>query len=712
MIKFKELTIRNFLSVGNVTQSLALSDTSLCLVIGDNIDLGSNGNRNGTGKTTIINAINYALFGSAISSIRKDNLINKINNKNMYVTLEFEKGDTTYRVERGRKPNVFKFLVNNKQFVDAEEMDESQGESKRTQIEIERILNVTKDIFQQIVTLNTTTPAFLDMKAADQRDFIENLLGICILGQKAEALKAMIKETKATILTEEVTINTITASNEKIQASIDALATKSEEWNNDQSNILRQYADTLESMLKVDTDSEIKKFEIITVYQDNIKAKNTITTELERNLKIVSDSQEWEKTRTSKIAKIESDLLTALKYDVNAEIKKFAEIDAYNQKYQDYNQLQREYANIQQAIEKNEISLSQYQKEKQTLLQNKCFACGQNINDEHHQVLLTENSNQIAITEETLNTNRAKQAEITPRIADNDVSGITPPKSIFASISEAYTHKNTIEKLQAEGETIKIAVNPFLENIDKAYIDELTVELAKYDSLGDPPALSSFESINDIYEYRNKINKIQHDIDSKEKEQNPFNEQIKALTDSGFREISYETINVAKRTLNHQEFIYNLLTKKDSVVRKNIINQNLFLLNNRLKLYLQKLELPYQVTFESDMSVSINNLGNELDFGNLSRGEKTKLIISLSLAFRDVYESLNVPTNLLFVDELLDNGMDYIGVENTVKILKQLISTQNKDIFLVSHREELLSGQVSNILHVIKENGFTSFLAA
>ena len=83
MIRIKNLSVKNFMSVGNVTQAVDFDRKDLTLVLGENIDLGGDdtGSRNGTGKTTIINALSYALYGAALTNIRKDNLVNKTNTK-------------------------------------------------------------------------------------------------------------------------------------------------------------------------------------------------------------------------------------------------------------------------------------------------------------------------------------------------------------------------------------------------------------------------------------------------------------------------------------------------------------------------------------------------------------------------------------------------------------------------------------------------------
>ena len=102
MIKIKELTVKNFMSVGNATQGVDFDREQLTLVLGENLDQGGDdsGSRNGTGKTTIINALSYALYGQALTNIRKDNLVNKTNNKAMLVTLTFEKDGRNYHIER------------------------------------------------------------------------------------------------------------------------------------------------------------------------------------------------------------------------------------------------------------------------------------------------------------------------------------------------------------------------------------------------------------------------------------------------------------------------------------------------------------------------------------------------------------------------------------------------------------------------------------
>jgi len=150
------------------------------------------------------------------------------------------------------------------------------------------------------------------------------------------------------------------------------------------------------------------------------------------------------------------------------------------------------------------------------------------------------------------------------------------------------------------------------------------------------------------------------------------------------------------------------LIKPDSFIRRKIIDQNLKYLNSRLGFYLDEIGLPHQVKFLNNLDVEITELGRDLDFDNLSRGERNRLILSLSWAFRDVYESLNIPINFVCIDELIDSGMDSVGVDSAMAVLKRMSRQLNKNIFLISHRDELQT-RAESILHVTKENGFTQY---
>jgi ABC-type glutathione transport system ATPase component len=217
-----------------------------------------------------------------------------------------------------------------------------------------------------------------------------------------------------------------------------------------------------------------------------------------------------------------------------------------------------------------------------------------------------------------------------------------------------------------------------------------------------------YDKESDAIQHQATVSNLEQQITSKSADVDPYTDQITEMQNQALKEITYDTLNELTRLQEHQEFLLKLLTSKDSFIRKKIIEQNLSYLNARLTHYLDRVGLPHTVVFQNDLTVSIEELGRELDFDNLSRGERNRLILSMSWAFRDVFESLYQPINLLFIDEMIDNGLDTAGVENALALLKQMSRERHKSIWLVSHRDEL-TGRVENILKVIKENGFTSY---
>ena len=217
-----------------------------------------------------------------------------------------------------------------------------------------------------------------------------------------------------------------------------------------------------------------------------------------------------------------------------------------------------------------------------------------------------------------------------------------------------------------------------------------------------------YDRESDAFEHRSSMAGILQQLTTKQSEVDPYADQISEMNEQALEEIDYSVMNNLVNLKDHQDFLLKLLTNKDSFIRKRIIDQNLSYLNARLGQYLDRIGLPHTVKFNNDLTVSITELGRDLDFDNLSRGERNRVILSLSWAFRDVWESLYQPINLLFIDELIDSGMDSSGVENSLAVLKKMSRDNNRSVWLVSHKDEL-AGRVNNTLRVVKENGFTSY---
>ena len=264
------------------------------------------------------------------------------------------------------------------------------------------------------------------------------------------------------------------------------------------------------------------------------------------------------------------------------------------------------------------------------------------------------------------------------------------------------THEEYTEELKEKIDTEETYYNDIFERSK-----QLEKNLEDFADLDQEPDVY-YSALEEALQHKHNVETMTSQLQEKALDVNPYVEQIEGLQNSGIQEISFETMNELTHLQEHQDFLFKLLTSKDSFIRKKIIDQNIAYLNHRLAYYLEKLGLPHDVKFASDLGVEITEYGRDLDFDNLSRGERNRLILGLSWSFRDMYESLNRPMNLLCIDELIDSGMDSMGVENALGVLKKMNREQGKNIMLISHKEELV-GRVNNVLTVVKEGGFTAY---
>ena len=674
------------MSVGNATQGIDFDRNDLTLVLGENLDLGGDGSRNGTGKTTIINALSYALYGNALSNIRKDNLVNKTNGKNMLVSLEFFVNGKEYKIERGRKPNILKFYVNHEEQAAT---DEAQGENRETQEAIERILGMSHDMFKHVLALNTYTEPFLSLKANDQRTIIEQLLGITLLSERADKIKELNKTTKDGIAQEEFRVRAVQEANKRIEEQIESLRRRQVLWqkkyDSDVAYLVGQYDD----LVKINIELELLAHKDLAVWSTRKQQQDAYTA-------LVGRQTAWKQKQDKDIGELESTYNKLSHIDIAVELQAHTDLAAYNQKAKDIIDINKLIARCTADEAKEQKVVAKLKDEIEELKNHKCYACGQDFHDANHETVLS--TKQKALQEAALQAlaTNGQWIENTDALAALGVLG-TKPTTHYRTETEAIRHSSELENVQQKIDAKRAETDPYAEQLNE--LDEVVVP---------PQPVTHYDTESQAVEHRSRVNNLLDQIAKKGEEKDPYTEQIDDMQKQALQVVSYDTINDLTRLQEHQEFLLKLLTNKDSFVRKKIIEQNLSYLNQRLTHYLDRIGLPHTVKFQNDLTVSIEELGRELDFDNLSRGERNRLILSMSWAFRDVWESLYHPINLLFIDELIDNGLDTSGVENALALLKKMSRERHKSIWLVSHRDEL-AGRVENILKVVKENGFTSY---
>jgi DNA repair exonuclease SbcCD ATPase subunit len=453
--------------------------------------------RNGTGKTTIINALSYALYGQALSNIRKDNLVNKTNGKNMLVSLDFSVNGQEYRIERGRKPNVLRFYINNEHKA-AE--DEAQGDSRETQDAIERVMNMSHDMFKHVLALNTYTEPFLSLKANDQRTIIEQLLGITLLSERADAIKELNRQTKDAIQAEEFRIRAVQEANKRIEEQIESLRKRQRLWTAKRDEDVGKLEQAIADLEHINIDAEVQAHRDLEAFHVKKKALDDATRYIRQ---IDADDAKLNK------------LLDKLKTEIAA-------LDAH-----------------------------------------KCHSCGQDLHDDKQDEL-----------------KQAKQALVQETALQ-----------LLANDTQRQGHEDTI---------------------------------AQIGTLGTAPTVF-YDSLEQALNHRNTVETLRKDLTSRQADADPYEEQISDMQGQALQVVSYDTLERTYSIARSSRLLAQTVDIKDSFVRKKIIDQNLSYLNARLTHYLDRIGLPHTVKFQNDLTVSIEELGRELDFDNLSRGERNRL---------------------------------------------------------------------------------------
>lgn len=565
MLKFKSISIRNFLSYGTVPTIIPLDRPGTTLVLGENLDATSSGvGSNGVGKTAVINALTYALYDAPISSISKDNLVNNINKKNMEVVVEFSKDDTDYCVKRVRKSKAG--AEGNHTHLYKNGVDVTPDSSRNVNKEIERIIGMPYELFVRIITFSADLGAFFDLPtrshyAANQTDIIEELFDLKILSEKAEILKKEISGTEKSLETNQNKIDQLKKEHERHNKQIESAKGRIDNWYVQNKKDIR------------DIQSKLKKIDNVDIEQQSI---------LNRELK-----------------------------DLNSEL--------------------REAIGKQQTIESNikrsTAANEKRKKELEHLSNAKCPYCLQAFQS-----------------------------------SKGDIEKI----------------REQIQKSQNDIELLKVE----LENADST-IESLT---ARHKDIKPRITVSDFD---ELLEIKGKVEAYQLKLSELQQATNPHIETLKDLEKVEIEEIDMSTINTLKRKIDHQKFLLKVLTRKDSFVRKVLLDKNIPYLNERLAYYLTELGLPHTVEFSHEMTALISEFGKSMDFGNLSKGQRARVNIALSFAFRDVLQKASDFVNVCMLDEVLDTGLDEVGIQAVARMLKQKAREERISMFIISHRTEI-----------------------
>lgn len=816
---FDEVGLRNFMSYGNNDTVINLVHPGTTLIVGEDLDSGT-GTSNGAGKSTILNALVYALFDRPLSKdIKLDELINNVNKKNMEVYVKFHKGNTHYKIVRqrkGRDGNTVQLWIN-------DELKTLDSIDQTNKFIIEKIIGYSYDVFVRIVVFSANHEPFFSLPTSGssqkvtQTDIIEELFSLTSLTIKATLAKADIKENEQKIELIKAKLEYVEAEQLRHAAQLASVKQRATDWTDLHDLKVEKAQATIDNGTGVDFVKELENWQNLVDLRAQSKQLHQIYTRLS-DWQSAHDKKMVTVMREHKVLKgidfegeialhqrmhvigqrddaLNSVMIRRRTWDllnkdkVDALVKEWADLQTIDFPAQfalfetiaDLETIATSKKANQKALTKElgdlEVQITQQRNEHEQLSDAKCPYCLQDFHGAQEKLVeivqtLADLQERYEVTKSDLDSINLVQT-----LSDIDTSTaqlVVPSlaalnkkaayiESLNQKMQDAIAEKNphldtlaglmnmsvdaedlievatkeileigiemgklhpttpderTVTRMQTEFISLskRLAemeneVNPNLQEFaeygdgepDEVFAQcdaNLTKQIECLEELVTTPNLSAATRLEQ--EYTTALNRL---IEL-QAETNPFTSTLEELEAVKLDDTDYDEINKLKKVVDHQKMLVKLLTKSDSFVRKALIEQNVPLLNEKLGCYLKELGLPHKVEFTNTMSAAITQLGRPLNFNNLSTGQKARVNLALSWAFRDVLQKMHSKVNFCLLDEVLDVGLCAYGISAAAKMLKAKARKDGITMFIISHRDELNSTFDRN-MKVLFHRGFS-----
>lgn len=668
-IKFKTLSLRNFMSYGNIPVVINLDNPGVTLILG----------KNGVGKTTIMSALVYALFNKPISKVNVDELINDINKKNLEVSVEFEKNGINYKVERVRKGKRFNGKDTwVKLTIEGEDKTSADVEEK-----IVEIIGMEHDTFVRIVVISAILDPFLKLESAKQTSFVENLFNLTMFSDKAKILSTQIKDTNTSIDLIKNKIEHLAKAKQRHDEQITNAKARVVNWELKNESDILNLERTLNNIPKIDFVKETELLKRIKEISDIIFK---IEDQQHQVAKAWDRASAWEMNHTQTLTTVEKTLENLNKIDFDKESDLHFKYEELSKKIHEIFKYQKTLAD---AIKKQNTAADKHKAALDLLHDQKCPFCLQTFADAKNKIAeievqlkdsqeaLDEFTKELLKTEEDLPDLTAERLSVEGNIQIKD----------FSKMLESKDQKKMLTQKLAD---LRAITNPLIETFEAAQeklkelthgnkdVSELRTEKEKIQQQ------TTIKDLDKLIDLQNQSQVLYSQLGTLRTANNPHYEALTELETIVLEQADYTEINAFTKKLEHQQFLYKLLTKRDSFIRKAFINKNLPYLNKQLRKYLS--HLPFKVEFTPELSAKITRYGSEITFTSLSNGQMASVNFGLALAFRDTNQILHPSVNICLLDEVLDFGLDDETVDLASRILKAKAREEKVSMFLISHR--------------------------
>ena len=745
MINFKSVTLTNFMSYGDKPTTFSLDNEGTTLILGENKDTsGDNISRNGSGKSSAIQALVFALYNKGLDKLKADEFVNITNGKRLEVVLEFEKGGHEYKISRRRKPSGVDLFIDG----ESHTLDSMANTDKL----IQEIIGMPYEVFLTSFFLTPHNTSFMAMSGPEQRSLIESMLSLDVLAKRAESLKSIKKDLEVDLKLIERDLQNAKSQNASAEENVKRLEAIKNKWDKDHEHTLKSLREELVIASGVDSDALLSEWKVKQETKDKVQKlqeqisetklliskeelelsklqsgmKSTQATIDEWNCAI-QQVEQWETDHANNITQLE----VKQTHSIEEIDEKINEIDILISEAEQRRSIESEMVSIEKEVDVLVSRAESLNENIEKLKSGVCYTCGQSHTDE--EMIKTEESKRddLLTTVEELISKQDVLSDDLSKLTTLSRSDLSKEQaSMNALKNEMINIRNQIEHLSASENPHSKRISVFEEkgvtlqemeenvsyvstgisdsmsmiedckNVLEALIEEVnSLKTTTFPLLED----YGIESVSQIEEMKSLVSSIKADIKKKEKETNPYDGELDfartAFVD--LSEIEGQCDELTK-DITHCQYLVKLLTDNKSFVRKNIVDKYIPLVNKKIVEYTELLGLKHVPSINSDLSTDIEYMNKSVSYYNLSQGERLRTNLAVSLAFRHLMKSLGNDTNLLIIDEYFDSGGDAVFLQKAF----YLTQSQAPTVLMVSHRDEYKE-IVDRTITIVKENGFS-----